>query len=255
MLGFTEKSFAVQIDSVYADSIYAANGIIDTAFCLHKPDGNFSKFDNGAELDLMFRRMGGEKVHIIKKQSVLYIWGKKDLTVDSSSGQVILVQTDQDGVPVYQSAAYILGDGLNIITVPDSEFAYLQFGLPGGFDPKGSKSYFLDAVMIKQDTSYPQTSVRSSFEAPRSAIIANYPNPFIAGQASTTNLVIRLENDANVEVIVSDALGREVRHLSAGMLPFGESTIPLSVEASGYYFARLVVNGVIQPRMYKLTAR
>ena len=212
----------------------------------------FAHLENGAELNLVFKTRDRKGIYPIKKKAIVHVWGKKDIADVNSAGYVVFVRTSSDGTILYESGQHVIGDGLNIITAPDSEYTYLRFGLPGDI-VKGATSFYIDAVMLKEDLS--SVSVRSGSPMSASAIIANYPNPFLAGSSNSTNLVITLDRTAHVGIIVTDALGREVRHLEVGSLEAGKSRIPLTIEAPGFYAVRLVIDGISQQQIYKLTAR
>ncbi|NML67765.1 DUF4394 domain-containing protein [Hymenobacter sp. RP-2-7] len=68
-----------------------------------------------------------------------------------------------------------------------------------------------------------------------------FPNPL----ASTTSLSFGLPRAARVELLVTDALGRQVDALDAGLLPAGAHTVRWSrgSQAAGLYFFRLRFDG------------
>jgi hypothetical protein len=81
--------------------------------------------------------------------------------------------------------------------------------------------------------------------AARSAELATnfslFPNPL----ASATSLSFGLPRAARVELLVSDALGRQVDAIDAGLLPAGNQTVSWNRghQAAGLYFFRLRFDG------------
>src|ERR1043165_4049308 len=87
------KAFFAKIDSVYADSCYqnGSYGLTrsDSAAMFSKPDNVFGQLEgNGPQIDLAFKKYNSTVVHPIKGGSTIVVWGKKDLAVDSSAGQI-----------------------------------------------------------------------------------------------------------------------------------------------------------------------
>lgn len=248
----TVSSKAQVMDSLWADSVIVYNGITSPELSLHDTDARYAKLDNGALLDLGFRTKDGKALRIIKKKAVLHIYCKKDLTVDSSAGELIFYKTDVEGAILYQSAALPLGDGLNTITAPDSEFTFVEFQLSGLGDPNGAKSFLIDAVQLIQEQD--PSAVRRNIEIAGTSIGANYPNPFYAGSTGT-NLVVTLTEDADISVVVTDISGKETARAGFGMLTKGLQTLPLAVAEPGVYFVRLIVSGNASGVPYKIVAR
>jgi len=68
-----------------------------------------------------------------------------------------------------------------------------------------------------------------------------YPNPF----NSETSIPFVLGNEADVELLVYDLLGREAGLIDSGRMAAGEHTVKFNAQGytSGIYFVELVVNG------------
>lgn len=243
-------AMAPKIDSVYADSIYAVNAITDaqSKASLGKPDSNLVTFGNAALLDLMFRNHAHTKSILIKANTTLLIWGKKDNTVDSSAGQVVLYKIADDGSIEYNSAKFILGDGLNTIIVPNQDFSYIELSLADPGPVKHAQSYLFDAVALLQDTT--SSSAVSSQSSPVN-LISSYPNPFVG----TTTIHFELKDAGEIELSVIDALGRETDRITPVFLESGIHEIPLALRTPGFYFVRLFVNGQPLGNPLKITSR
>ena len=242
------RSFAIgiTIDSVYADSVYFGSNVNVSApkNALGKPDSQYAKISllsGGTYLYIAFHRRNGAlklpELIPIKAKSTLIIWGKKDPSVDTSSGSVAFVTED----PVYiQSDPYILNNGMTVIPVPDTEFEYLDFELPGLGTPNGSKSFMIDAIALVEDTSQIKNAVALASAENVVGLIANYPNPFI----ETTNINFSLPLAGNVEIVSVDAAGIERERVSFGYRQPGSYSERMSVSGHGIRFLRLFVDGV-----------
>jgi len=188
-------------------------------------------------LDLGFQNHAHTASLTIKAKSTLLVWGQKDKNVDSSAGQVVFYSTAPDGTLLYNSKSFILEDGLNTITIPDSDFTYIELSLFVDPGPKQfAKSYLVDAVALVEDTT-PKSSVPSQPLLARS--ISSYPNPFI----QNTTIHFELETQGDVQIAIIDGLGREVDRVQTGYLESGVHEIPLAIKTQGFYFVRLFVNG------------
>jgi hypothetical protein len=237
----------VKIDTMYTNDIYASSALdsLVAKAVLGKPDSVFATFGNAALLDLRFKNHAGTGFIFIKAKSTLWVWGKKDLAVDSSAGQVVFVNDDNG---YFTSKPFILEDGLNVITVPDSNFTYIELSLAAPGPLKYAKSYLFDAVALLEDTT-PTVSVPNRHLPSNS--MTSYPNPFV----TNTTIHFTLEIEGDVQLTVIDGLGREVDHINAGYEGMGVHEVPLAVKTPGFYFVRLFVNG--QPIGYplKITSR
>lgn len=239
----------VKIDTMYANNIYSSFAIdsVQSKAALGKNDNQYATFGNSALLDLKFKNHAGTGFLVIKAKSTLWVWGKKDLSVDSSAGQIVFANDDNG---FFTSKPFILKDGLNIIAVPDSDFTYVELSLatPDPHATKYAKSYLVDAVALLQDTT-PVVSVPFKPLLVRS--ISSYPNPFIAN----TTIHFELEAGGDIELAVFDGLGREIDRVQAGYLDNGIHEIPLAIRTPGFYFVRLLVNGQPVGNPLKINSR
>lgn len=244
---------AVELDSLWADSIIVYNGVDNPELAQWLVDEKYADLDNGALLDLGFYNESKTGLRTIKKNATLNIYCKKDPTVDSSAGELILFKTDAEGVILYQSEPYLLVDGLNTITTPDNEYTYVEFQLAGLGNPNGAKGFLIDAVQLIQEED--KVSVPRSSEMRNSRIISNYPNPFLSGDANSTTLRFALAHEAEVGVVVIDALGRITSQLNLGIRTEGIHETSLSVLQPGMYIIRLVIDGEISGEYFKVVAK
>jgi len=255
-LFFTSKdahATGPKVDSVYADSIYQVYALSDVQAkaALGKYDKQFATFTNGALLDLSFMNSHHNDIIPIKANSVLLIWGETDKTVDTSAGQVTFNIFDDLTGTLITSKRFILGDGLNVITVPNRDYAYIELSLADPVDPGSmthSKSYLVDAVALVQDTTT-KTSVPTAPILVSS--LSSYPNPFI----SNTNIRFELKTEGDVQLAVVDALGRETDRIVTGYEESGMHEIPLAIKTPGFYFVRLFLNGQPIGTPLKITSR
>ena len=229
-------------DSLYVDSIAAVTPF--PAKILGKRDNQFETINQSLPLvDVFFRKnVGGlssKVINPIKVGSTVFIYGKKDLSVDTSAGRVVFASyTDADGYR--ESSEFILGDGENIITVPDHDWQYIEFTLPGVGTPVVAKSYMIDAVMLIQDTDAPPVSVPSTRTLSAFGLRTNYPNPF----EGTTNVSYSLEQSSDVQIAIVDLSGVEHARIDLGYQDAGQHSEPLNFTDRGIYFIRLFVNGI-----------
>jgi hypothetical protein len=245
-------AFTPKIDSVYADSIYQSYGITDVQAkgTLGKPDKQYATFAIGDLLDLAFKNSHHSDIIPIKANSTLLIWGQIDKSVDSSAGQVTFNKFDISGSLV-TSKRFILGDGLNVITVPNEDWVYIELSLADPIDAGSithAKSYLLDAIALIQDT-IPPSSVLKQVALAHS--IVTYPNPF----TQSTTIHFELETQGDIQLVVIDGLGREVDRIQAGYLENGVHEIPFAIKTPGFYFVRLFVNGQPVGNPLKITSR
>jgi len=233
---------AVKIDTVYSGLFYAdiREGLgSDSLLILGKPDKQYCKLSgNGLDVTVAFKKYKSSGLQLIKAGATLLIWGKKETGVDSSSCQVTFWYDDGAGT-THNSGPIVFSDTLNVISVPSQDFNYLEFTLPQ--DPngsgKGSKGFYIDAIGVVEDTAAPVKSVSNNSFVSNS--LASYPNPF----TGSTTIRYSLENEGNTELVITDALGREVERITDGYKESGAHEIPLAIKTPGIYFVRLFVNG------------
>jgi hypothetical protein len=251
----SSKAQAIVMDSVWADSIYLdiSLGVQSPELTLHEADNKFGVLGNGAEFSLMFKNKTGTAARVIKPNATINVYCKKDTKVDSSAGLIAFVRTDAEGVILDQSPYFLLGDGINTITVPNSSYTYALFQLSGLGDPNGAKSFMIDAVQLIQEED--KVNVPRSYTESASRITGNYPNPFVSGTSGGTTLVFSLEREADIVVLVVDALGREVAREPLGMMQSGTQKAQVQVKEAGLYIARLIVDGELSGSAYKLIAK
>jgi hypothetical protein len=246
----TNAHSAVVIDSVWADSIFydVSNGIVSPERMLHESDNSFATFGNGAEISLLFKSKIGTGIRSIKPGATILVYCQKHHPTDSSAGRLTLNKLLPDETLVYSSEPFLLHEGVNVITVPDKDFTMASFTIE-----LGATGFKVDAVQLIQEED--KVSVPRSYGMSGSRIVSNYPNPFLSGDANGTTLRFSLEHEAEVAVVVIDALGRQVSQQSLGMMSQGTQEARVSVPESGMYIARLVINGEMTNSYYKLIAK
>jgi hypothetical protein len=241
---------AVVIDSVWADSIRydLSLGITSPELILGPSDNKFALFENGAEIELLFKSKNGSGSRPIKKGATVHVYCQKHHPTDSSAGLIKFDKLAVDETILYSTQYYLLHEGLNEITLPDMEYTVANLTIA-----LGSTGFKVDAVQLIQEED--KVSVPRSYEMSGSRIVSNYPNPFLSGDGNGTTLRFSLERDAEIGIVVLDALGREVSHHSLGMMAQGLQEARVSVPESGMYIARLVVDGQMTSSYYKLIAK
>jgi len=251
LISLVQNAQAGKIDSVYADLCipFGNNGVPakDSAAMFGAPDGVYGKITgNETLIDIAFRKPDHKNLQSIKNGSTILVWGKKDLSVDSSAGQIVFYKTDAGGAILSQSQPYYLGDGVNVVPVQGDDYTYveLSLALPTTSSTKFATSYLIDAVALVQDTATPTKNVASQFSQINA--LASYPNPFVAN----TTIHFELQTEGSAELVIVDMLGKEVDRINAGYEQNGVHEIPLAIKNAGLYFVRLFVNG--QPVGYPL---
>src|SRR5690349_16057542 len=105
---------ASKIDTVYAGLFYGGirDGLgADSVFMLGKPDKQYCKVaGNTVDAAVAFKKINSTNLQLIKANSTILIWGKKDPLVDSSSCQIQLWY--DDGITVYSSPLFVFSDTL-----------------------------------------------------------------------------------------------------------------------------------------------
>lgn len=241
---------AIVIDSVWADSIRydLSSGIASPELILGPADNKFAEFGNGAEIELLFKTKDGKGSRTIKKGSTVHVYCQKHHPTDSSAGLIKFDKLAVDEAILYSTQYYLLHEGLNVITLPDMEYTVANLTIA-----LGSTGFEVDAVQLIQEED--KVGVPRSYGMSGSRIVSNYPNPFISGDGNATTLRFSLEREAEVGIVVIDALGREVSQHSLGMMSQGLQEARVSVPESGMYIARLIIDGEITSSYYKLIAR
>ena len=247
------EAMMIKIDSVYADSCYQ-DGIYnvsssDSSMMFRKNDSVYGHLTGNAPLlDMAFKKFKKDAIQPIKGGSTILIWGKKDLTADSSAGQIIFNRYDELLGMLITSKPIILEDGLQSVLVPGGSWDYVELGLAGDF-VKHATSYFIDAVAFVQDTAAPTKSVPSRVQP--ISVLSSYPNPFL----TNTTIHFALLTEGEVQIAVIDGLGRQVDYINAGYLSDGIHDIPLAVKSAGMYFIRLFLDGQPVGNPLKITLR
>ena len=239
------ESFATVRDTVYADSVYqgVSTGVISPSHIYGKPDSQYAKItQSGPLLDIVFYRHSGSTVTKtilpIKANSTIVVWCKKDLSVDTSAGAVTFNGFDTFG-DLFSTDQYVLGDGMNVIQTPDTDYTYLEFTLPGTFSPL-AKSFYIDAVELIEDTSQAPSGVPIAHLNATIGLRAAYPNPFVGN----SNVSFTLAEGGNAEIALVNSVGVEVRRTSLGYLEAGEQAFSFEEHDRGMYFLRLYVDGM-----------
>jgi len=250
-------------DSTYADSIYlypfGTDKVVTPENAFGVPDSQYAHMGPlglGPLLDLMFTHTDGVTALTMQKNAKISIWGKKDASVDTSAAQVKFVKTDPDGVILYESQIYILEDGLNVITLGDKDYTFMEFTLTGTEFQPGSKGYLIDAVQLVQDrdSATGGGSVSRSAIANASRVVSSYPNPFISTSQQPT-VIVHVATPGDAELKIFDALGREILVSSLGYVGAGDYLVPVTLTEPQVYFARLFVGNIPSGPAYRLLAQ
>jgi hypothetical protein len=241
---------AVVIDSVWADSMRydLSSGITSPELILGPSDSKFALFGNGAEIELLFKSKDGSGARVIKKGATVHVYCQRHHPTDSSAGLIKFDKLAADETILYSTPYYLLQEGQNVITLPDMDYTVANLTIA-----LGSTGFKVDAVQLIQEED--KVSAPRSYGMSGSRIVSNYPNPFLSGDANGTTLRFSLEREAEVGVVVIDALGRQVSQQSLGMMSQGTQEARVSVPESGMYIARLVIDGEISNSYYKLIAQ
>lgn len=238
-LNLDHATAAPVIDSVYADSLFSIGDIVQPKNALGKRDGNYAILGRGHELDLYFthNKQQGDLYPILPK-AVVTVYGHKT-DADTSAGEAQFFALFPNGVINYTSRAYTLGEGANVIQLPDSAYTYVAITLTGNGTNQGALSFSIDAVKLEEDLFV--AGVRSPFVAPAVAMNV-YPNPMqLSGKSATVGF--RLDKARNVQLEVVDLLGHVVEKRELGLVQPGAVAVPVSLRAPGTYFTRLILDG------------
>jgi len=205
-------------------------------------------------------------------------------TVASDGGCTIGIENaaGTDGLEVVHNSAGYLHDGLAIRFAVDPGLAWLTVSPSSGtVGPQESTSldvtmdattlvegvYYADIVVSSNDpdssvlsipvtlTVSPLTGIEDDEQPLAAVFFGAVPNPF----NPTTSLQFNLPSDARVDLTIYDVAGRVVRSLVSGDRPGGINKVRWNGQddgghavASGTYFARLVVDDVVETRSLTL---
>ncbi len=251
-IGSTARA-QTKYDSASIESpLIFAFGVTDTAYVLGSTDGMSAQFGNGGEIAGRLRV--GSSVITMQKGQPLHLYWKIHALMpgDSNVGWVHLQRLSDDLKPYGNDTAFYIKEstpvdveGMTTIIVPDTGFNAIAVEIAAD---SGGNSFWLDAVTLIQSG----TAGVSEQLASREAVLASYPNPFEHASPATVHI------DAPVvgrgELLISDALGREVERVPIGELHPGGQDVTVTTEHAGVFFARLLMGGVPMGPPLKLIA-
>jgi hypothetical protein len=112
----------------------------------------------------------------------------------------------------------------------------------------GANSFYIDAMELLQSG----VAAVGGSDAPGRFVLASYPNPF--EHSSLATLHIDAPDAGRGELLVSDALGREVERVLIGELHAGGQDVNFALGRAGVFFARLFIEGAAVGGPLKLVA-
>jgi hypothetical protein len=239
-------------DSAFIESpIIFAIGVTDTSFLLDKPDGSSSHFGQGGEVAGRFR-VAGSEITMQKNQPIHIYWNIPTITPgDSNVGYIHLQRLSDDFVPNGDIRYYLKEpsvtnhEGMTTIIVPDTGYNAVAVEIAAD---SGGNSFWLDAITLVQSG----TAAVMDRQIARGDILASYPNPF--EHSSVATLHIDAPDAGRGELLVSDALGREVERVPIGELHAGGQDVNFALGRAGVFFARLFIEGAPVGGPLKLVA-
>jgi len=240
----------------YATTNYLANGVNNPSYMEGMPDGNSAHFVGGAEAIGMRFIAGDDSSVVMQKGDSLHIYLRipRDslLSVDSNVAFLELQRLDDNLHPKGDTTYYIKEnipadtEEMLTIIVPDTGFNAINVSV-AAFD-SGGNSFWLDAITLIQKG----TAGVSEQLASREAVLASYPNPF--EHSSRVAVHIDAPASGRGELLISDALGREVERVPIGELQPGGQDVSLAMNQAGIFFARLLIDGTPVGPPLKLVA-
>jgi hypothetical protein len=131
------------------------------------------------------------------------------------------------------------------IIVPDTGFNAMSVSV---VVDSGGNSFWLDAITLVQSGT---AGVEEQHRA-QEAVLASYPNPF--EHSSRVAVHIDAPKAGRGELLISDALGREVERMPIGELQAGAQDVSIGLDRAGIFFARLLIEGAPIGSPLKLVA-
>jgi len=247
----------VHYDSLAVDSMLPSfnPAVLNPTYAEDFPNGTSAQFMGDGEIDGM-RFIAGDSSVVMQKDQRLEIYWKIGSIVpgDSNIAQIHLQRVYDD--KLYDTAAifYVIEpnetneinvEGMKTIIVPDTGYNSISVNVASNF---GGNSFWLDAITLVQSG----TAGVSEQLASREAVLASYPNPF--EHSSRVAVHIDAPASGRGELLISDALGREVERVPIGELQPGGQDVSLAMNQAGIFFARLLIDGTPVGPPLKLVA-
>lgn len=230
-------------DSAFLESplLYHTGTLTDTDFLFGKAD----KFSChlGADGDLSARfRVGSQEITMQKGDSIHIYWNIPSIVPgDSNVGIIRLQRVDDNQIPNGNDSIYYVkeasqtnSEGMETLIVPDTGRNAIGIGLAVD---SGGTSFWIDAIVLIQKG----TAAVSDQSVPQEAVLASYPNPFEHSSRETVH--IDAPASGRGELLLSDALGREMERVAIGEVHAGGQDVSIGLDRAGIFFARLLIEG------------
>ncbi|HZK75781.1 MAG TPA: hypothetical protein VFD13_02630 [Candidatus Kapabacteria bacterium] len=241
--GRTAVAQTTPYDSAFLESplVFELGTVTDTGAVFGKSD----KFSChlGADGDLTARfRVGTQEITMLKGNTIHVYWNIPAPAIpgDSNVGFIHLQRLDDNfalgGETVYlvKEPAQTNVEEMTTIIVPDSGYNAVAVEIAAD---SGGTSFWLDAITLVQSG----VAAVSNQSVTQEAILAGYPNPF--EHSSRVAVHIDAPASGRGELLISDALGREVERVPIGELHAGGQDVSLGLDRAGIFFARLLIQG------------
>ncbi len=254
-LGFSRDALAqiTHYDSVSLNSpLIFASGVTDTSFLFGNPDGSSAHFGNGGEIADRFR-VGSTVVPMQKGDTIHVFWNIPSIApADSNVGRIHLQRLSDDfkltGEATYDivEPRTINTEEMATIIVPDTGYNAIAVEMASD---TGGNSFWLDAITMRQSG----VAAVNAPSALSGAILTSYPNPIEHGSRAMVHIVS--PEAGKGELVIYDALGQEVERVPVGELSSGSAEdVPVLLDRSGIFIARLYVDGAPAENVLKLIA-
>jgi hypothetical protein len=240
VIGFSASSaFAVERDSVYADSVFFGPlGVTSPESALHKPDNVFAHLAGSVDFSVGFKRYAGSvatgALIPIKVGAQIVVTGKPDAAAKRSALAIILVKLTFDGGIEYQSDPFVMEGTEKIVDVATQPYDYVLLTMADS-----STSFDVDALLLIEDTTQPNNSVAAAGRVARTGLIANFPNPF----SHFTNVSFSMPINGQAALVAVDMQGTEIAREDLGYLAEGTQRVGFELRDRGMYYLRLFVDG------------
>ena len=239
----------VPYDSLAVDTIITGSGVSNPDNVKGNPDTRQATLTSSSLLSVQFA--AGHDIVTLQKGATIHVYWLREAS-DSSAADIQFLHYDYNtGIPRLGPTVRImeLGD-LNAeketdMIVPDTGYNALQVTIAAD---TGAGICWIDAITLMQSG----TAGVEEQLASREAVLASYPNPFEHSSPETVHIDAPVSGRG--ELLISDALGREVERMPVGELHAGGQDVSLSMNQTGIFFARLMIDGAPVGPPLKLVA-
>lgn len=247
------KAQLVPYDSLAVNSLYGGAGNVPDADNIEGPPDD-AVVTLGSTSFISAQFFAGSQLVTLQKGAEMHVYWLRLNNTDSAAADIYFTELN-DGVAerstinptrVMENTPTVNQLHETTIVVPDTGYNTLSITI--GADT-GASIAWLDAIILMQ-SGVAAVGEPSINVAP---LLTSYPNPFEHG--AMAKVEISAPTTGTGELVIFDALGREIERVPVGELNAGASEqSEIRLNRAGVYFARLQIDGVQVGAPLKLIA-